>query len=232
MICHVFKPDRTHHCSVCNRCVLNMDHHCPWIHNCIGFYNRKVFILILVYACGSLYEMMGVMIPVAYRELNYVLEYPANANIKIYIQIGVTCFIILLSIALTQFTKFHLKLVIENSTTIERSDKELQSDQYNLGLLANIEQVFGKCKSLWLVPYYGTRGLPYGNGVVWEMPSPASLSTPIKEPENSKETPQQMLNSIRPLLIPTTIQPRSSLPITESETDSSAFIHHTVESGV
>ena len=31
LICHIFKPERCHHCSACNRCVLNMDHHCPWI---------------------------------------------------------------------------------------------------------------------------------------------------------------------------------------------------------
>lgn len=27
LICHVYKPERTHHCSSCSRCVLNMDHH-------------------------------------------------------------------------------------------------------------------------------------------------------------------------------------------------------------
>uniref|UniRef100_A0A0G4FK24 Palmitoyltransferase n=1 Tax=Chromera velia CCMP2878 TaxID=1169474 RepID=A0A0G4FK24_9ALVE len=47
--CNTWKPDRTHHCSICDRCVLNMDHHCPWLNTCIGFWNRKAFLLTITY---------------------------------------------------------------------------------------------------------------------------------------------------------------------------------------
>lgn len=42
--CKFVKPLRTHHCSVCNKCVLVMDHHCMWTNNCIGLHNYKQFI--------------------------------------------------------------------------------------------------------------------------------------------------------------------------------------------
>jgi hypothetical protein len=48
--CHDIKPPRAHHCSLCERCILRMDHHCIWLGTCIGEHNYKSFILILVYA--------------------------------------------------------------------------------------------------------------------------------------------------------------------------------------
>lgn len=46
--CLIFKPQRSRHCSVCNRCVKIFDHHCPFIFNCVGAGNLKFFIPFLV----------------------------------------------------------------------------------------------------------------------------------------------------------------------------------------
>ena len=47
--CNLIKPDRCHHCSICGICILKMDHHCPWINNCVSFTNYKFFVLFLGY---------------------------------------------------------------------------------------------------------------------------------------------------------------------------------------
>jgi hypothetical protein len=30
-LCQTYKPPKTHHCRICNRCISKMDHHCPWV---------------------------------------------------------------------------------------------------------------------------------------------------------------------------------------------------------
>jgi len=47
--CNSLKPPRAHHCSSCGRCVLWMDHHCPWTNTCIGHSNLQPFFLFVHY---------------------------------------------------------------------------------------------------------------------------------------------------------------------------------------
>ena len=49
------KAPRSHYDHVTRKLVLNMDHYCPWMFNCVGFANYRYFVLFLFYvtvACG------------------------------------------------------------------------------------------------------------------------------------------------------------------------------------
>lgn len=47
--CNSIKPPHAYHCANCGRCVAFMDHHCPWINNCVGIYTQKLFVLFNFY---------------------------------------------------------------------------------------------------------------------------------------------------------------------------------------
>jgi hypothetical protein len=42
--CQIYRPPRTVHCNVCNHCVMQWDHHCPWVGNCVGKVRHCAFL--------------------------------------------------------------------------------------------------------------------------------------------------------------------------------------------
>lgn len=48
VVCRARREMRSHHCKECGRCVQRLDHHCPWIDNCVGLGNQRAFYCFIV----------------------------------------------------------------------------------------------------------------------------------------------------------------------------------------
>eukprot|EP00446_Apocalathium_sp_SHHI-4_P003397 CAMPEP_0177177214 /NCGR_PEP_ID=MMETSP0367-20130122/13676_1 /TAXON_ID=447022 ORGANISM="Scrippsiella hangoei-like, Strain SHHI-4" /NCGR_SAMPLE_ID=MMETSP0367 /ASSEMBLY_ACC=CAM_ASM_000362 /LENGTH=215 /DNA_ID=CAMNT_0018623791 /DNA_START=285 /DNA_END=932 /DNA_ORIENTATION=- len=174
-MCNVWKPDRTHHCSICNRCILNMDHHCPWINNCVGFYNRKFFIQLLSYVYLSLVVVVIFTVPELWNRVGLLTRDSGvtNPTLEWISTIFLTCAFcmsLLLLCTLTNFIKFHMKLVLENYTTIENLEREEGArSKFDIGRRRNWEQVFGSQAWLWWLPMHTQASRPIGDGVRWRV---------------------------------------------------------------
>ncbi|RWS14074.1 Dnz1-like protein [Dinothrombium tinctorium] len=46
--CETYRPPKAHHCRICRKCIRKMDHHCPWINNCVGEFNQKIHTVALL----------------------------------------------------------------------------------------------------------------------------------------------------------------------------------------
>lgn len=173
-MCNVWKPDRTHHCSMCNRCILNMDHHCPWINNCVGFYNRKFFIQLLLYVYTCLITIVISTIPEFIYRFIIITRYTTEVETWFVITSGfiavMFCLSVLLICTLTNFIRFHIKLVLENYTTIENLEREEGAkSKFDIGRCRNWEQVFGATPWLWWMPMHTQASRPIGDGVRWRV---------------------------------------------------------------
>ncbi|XP_045118192.1 palmitoyltransferase ZDHHC20-B-like isoform X3 [Portunus trituberculatus] len=172
--CVQIKPDRCHHCSVCGVCVLKLDHHCPWVNNCVSFTNYKFFVLFLGYAL--LYCLF-----IAATTLQYFILFwksPSSSSSssssssfsssqnqltvdgKFHI-LFVFFVSIMFAISLVSLFGYHVFLVLKNRSTLESFRAPIfrlnhawvqDKDGFSLGACNNFIEVFGEDRRKWFLP--------------------------------------------------------------------------------
>ena len=113
MRCRALKPPRAHHCSTCSRCILRMDHHCPWVGNCVGLYNHKFFLMFVLHATiGCLIVAITMICHLYHLGMRYISKSSVhNAAVPM-----VSAALVL---ALGGLFGFHSYLICNNLSTLE-----------------------------------------------------------------------------------------------------------------
>ncbi|VDO03058.1 unnamed protein product [Rodentolepis nana] len=109
--CRFYRLPRSTHCSACDKCVEQFDHHCPWVNNCIGRRNYRYFFSFLITLCIH-------MIAVFVVSMLYVMH--SEHDLTYYTNIIAYVFLYsMIFLPVVSLTIFHISILSNGLTTNE-----------------------------------------------------------------------------------------------------------------
>ena len=139
---------------------MKMDHHCPWIYNCVGLKNHKHFILLLFYvSVASLF--VAITMAWSVRDVVDKADPPLADLFIVLFGESLGAFVALIC---SGFFGFHLYLTVKALTTIEYCEKQSGKSNpqnqsiFSKGVYGNFQEVLGKNPLIWLIPFHPDRG--------------------------------------------------------------------------
>lgn len=196
--CDSYKPARSYHCRDLNRCVLKLDHYCPWVYNAVGWKNHKYFFLFLFYASSSLFYHIFCVIISAYYMMTEFQQSPSDFEVSIpHLTMFVLQLILVLPVTLAIFSLFiyQLTCMMDGQTSIEvmhcnRYTKYLKHRGYKFnwfyrfGRIENMKLVLGYEIKYWFLPIIPSHTLKVGSGISFK----TRVYPPLPPYEYKKET--------------------------------------------
>jgi hypothetical protein len=151
--CHLQKPARSKHCSICKACIAKHDHHCIWINNCVGLNNTRHFLAFLLstdllLAVGTIlsYGILNTMFERNGIDTSGLLggwrEWAAFIGVAVLEEVyvgAVFLLCILCGILSFTFTTYHLYLVWAGTTTNETTKWADWRDDIKDGIIFKTE---------------------------------------------------------------------------------------------
>lgn len=106
--CQFHRPPRSVHCDTCNYCIEEFDHHCVWLHHCIGRRNYRFFFAFIVLQTIDLISTIGMC----------VTSFSDTKNSMLALTVWISLLAVL-TLPVLGLTAFHAIILQKGQTTHE-----------------------------------------------------------------------------------------------------------------